>query len=415
MRVFLYNLSIYLTGLLIRLAALWHPKARKWVVGRTDLFSQLQAAFSQRTHAVVWFHCASVGEFEQARPVIEQFRLQAPGYKILLTFYSPSGYELRKNYDQADWVFYLPLDTPSQARCFVETVQPTVVFFAKYEFWYNFLTQLSQRKIPTFLFSAIFRPNQAFFKWYGSFFRQMLTCFTHIFVQNQASADLLQSIDISAVTAAGDTRIDRVSAIARHPKNIPELEAFKQAKPLLIVGSAWPGDMAILLPFLNTFAEPLKLVIAPHEIHEAGIEKLQKSLARPSVRYSQRNQQTLSDYDTLIIDNVGLLASLYQYADFAYIGGGFTDGIHNILEPAVFGMVIFFGPDYQKFQEAHDLIGLQAAFSVRKSTDFETVFQKFYYDLSLQEKAARTTRQYIGHNAGATQRVLQPCLKKMSE
>ena len=404
--LFLYNAAIRVSGLLIRLASLWNPKARLWVAGRNSIFQKLETSFAANTAPVVWFHCASLGEFEQARPVIEQLKTTEQNSKILLTFYSPSGYEIRKNYECADWVFYLPLDTESHARRLVAIVKPAIVYFAKYEFWHHYLHQLKRRGIPVVLFSAIFRPTQLFFKPYGGFFRAMLRCFTHIFVQNTESARLLEGIGIRQVSVAGDTRIDRVIQIAAQAKAIPLAAQFKAGQPLLVIGSAWPGDLNLLVPFINRFSGPLKVILAPHEITEHNIRQIEKTLHKRTVRYSSASETTVSEADVLVIDNIGMLGSLYQYGDFAYIGGGFIDGIHNILEPAVFGMPVFFGPNYRKFQEAHDLIGLRAAFPVKDTPEFAAAFGRFHADTVLRRQAAQTSRDYIRQNAGATGKIV---------
>lgn len=406
MILFFYTLGLHAFGTLIRVAALFNPKARQWVAGRNSIFEKLKTSLAGTTQLVAWFHCASLGEFEQARPVIENFRIQHPAYKILLTFFSPSGYEIRKDYEYADWVFYLPLDTRSNARKFIEIVRPAVVFFAKYEFWHYYLTELKKRNIPTVLFSSIFRPNQAFFRWYGTFFRNMLRCFDHIFVQNNESQVLLQRIGLQNVTVAGDTRIDRVSKIAETKKNIPVAAVFKGRSPLLIVGSAWQGDLDLLLPFLNRFSQPLKVIIAPHEIKEETLQHIEKTLTRKTLRFSAATETTVTQCDVLLIDGIGLLASLYQYGDFAFVGGGFYDGIHSILEPAVFGMPIFFGPDYRKFQEAFDLLDAGAAFCVHNTAEFTPLFDELYQNASRRQQLAETARTYIRQSAGATEKIL---------
>jgi 3-deoxy-D-manno-octulosonic-acid transferase len=406
MILFFYTLGLHLWGVLIRLVALFNPKARQWAAGRNGIFEKLKTSRAGTTQPVAWFHCASLGEFEQARPVIENFRIQHPAYTILLTFFSPSGYEIRKDYAQADWVFYLPLDTRSNARKFIEIVRPAIVFFAKYEFWHYYLTELRRRSIPTILFSSIFRPNQAFFQWYGSFFRNMLRCFDHIFVQNNESQVLLQRIGLQNVTVAGDTRIDRVGKIAETKKDIPVAAVFKGQDPLLIVGSAWQGDLDLLLPFLNRFSQPLKVIVAPHEIKEETLQHIEKTLTRKTLRFSSATETTVIQGDVLLIDGIGLLASLYQYGDFAFVGGGFYDGIHSILEPAVFGMPIFFGPDYRKFQEAFDLIDAGAAFCVHNTAEFAALFDELYQNASRRQQLAETARTYIRQSAGATEKIL---------
>ena len=398
-----YNTGIFVFQRLLQLAAPLNPKARQWIEGRRDWASKLRNYLADNKSSVAWFHAASLGEFEQGRPVIEAFRKQYPDHKILLTFFSPSGYEVRKNYDGADYILYLPADTPANARQFIALVKPHIAFFIKYEFWYNYLQELKKAAIPIISFSAIFRPNQLFFKSYGGFYRSMLHNFDHILVQNQESVELLNSIGITAVTLAGDTRFDRVAQVASAKKNIPIAHAFKAGKPLLVVGSAWPEDMAVLIPFLNTFDKALKVIIAPHEIHDDEIERWRAQLTKPSVRFSQANETSVTQANTLFIDNVGMLSSLYQYGEFAYIGGAFKQGLHNILEAATFGMPLFFGPEYSKFQEAIDLVNEGAAFPVSNTAELVETFIKLYADPS---KAAHTSSKYVQRNVGATAKVM---------
>ena len=393
----------------MRLVATFNPKARRWVEGRRDWSTTLTRKLVGNTNPVAWFHAASLGEFEQGRPVIEAFREQYPDYKILLTFFSPSGYEVRKNYEGADYVVYLPADTIANAKQFINIVKPRIAFFIKYEFWYNYLHELKTAHVPVISFSAIFRSNQLFFKSYGAgpvsrFYRTMLRCFDHILVQNQESVDLLQRIGITRVTLAGDTRFDRVAQVAASKKAIPLAAAFKNEQPLLVVGSAWPEDMDVLIPFLNTFDKPLKVIIAPHEIHDNEIERWRTMLTKPSVRYSQTNVTDVRNADILFIDNIGLLSSLYQHGEFAYIGGAFKQGLHNILEAATFGMPLFFGSEFSKFQEAIDLVNEGAAFPISNVAELTATFAKQYTDPS---KAARISRAYVQRNIGATAQVME--------
>jgi len=443
---FLYTLGIHLSVTLARIVALFHPKTRKWVEGQNSwqvtvyslrftagggpLNSGRRAAskLSDENHSsfviqhssltpTFWFHAASLGEFEQGRPVIEAVRKNFPKAKIVLTFFSPSGYEIRKDYDQVDLVCYLPADTPANVNRFLNAVQPDMALFIKYEFWYNYLNELKKRQIPTLLFSAIFRPNQLFFKRYGGFYRKILFCFDHVLVQNKTSEELLKSIGYSNVTAAGDTRLDRVAQIAAQAKSYPEIEAFKGETPLLIVGSAWPDDMEVLIPFLNQFTQPLKVIIAPHEINTEQIQKWQSELKRTSLWFTVYSLQltknnpldTLhSNFDILFLDTIGMLSSIYRYADFVYIGGAFGDGLHNILEPAVFGVPIFFGkPHYQKFQEAHDLLQLGGAVSVANAEELTESFTVVYENQSVSRQRANICRDYILKNAGATEKVME--------
>lgn len=343
---------------------------------------------------------------------MEAFRAQYPTHKILLTFFSPSGYEVCKDYSGADFILYLPADTPENARQFVQLVNPKIAFFIKYEFWYNYLRELKAAHVAVISFSAIFRPNQLFFKPYGSFYRNMLGYFDHFLVQNQESVDLLDSIGIASVTLAGDTRFDRVTQVSAIRKAIPVAKTFKAGIPLLVIGSAWPEDMDMLIPFLNTFDQPLKVIIAPHEIHDAEIENWRRQLKKPSVRFSQVGDQPIFGASFLFIDNVGMLSSLYQYGEFAYIGGAFKQGLHNILEAATFGMPLFFGPEYSKFQEAIDLVNEGAAFPVSNVTDLNALFKKQYDD---SEKATRVSREYVQRNIGATAKVMQVIEQLKSE
>ena len=438
--------------------AFFHPKTRKWVKGQDSwklevgspqsIVHSPQRRSPQATLATsnqkseiaptIWFHAASLGEFEQGRPVIEAVRKQYPEAKLVLTFFSPSGYEIRKDYDQVDLVCYLPADTPANVKRFLDAISPSMALFIKYEFWHNYLHELKKRQIPTVLFSAIFRPNQLFFKWYGGFYRQMLFCFDHVLVQNHESEELLKSIDYPHTILAGDTRLDRVAQIANQAKYYPEIEAFKGEMPLLIVGSAWPDDMEVLIPFLNQFSQPLKVIIAPHEINIEQIQKWQAQLQKTSLRFTvyslqfteegqeQRKKEggrdatfdTLnSDLDTphsslltshyLFLDTIGMLSSIYHYADFVYIGGAFGDGLHNILEPAVFGMPIFFGqPHYKKFQEAHDLLHFGGAITVANTPELEHAFTKVYDNQELRQQKAKICLRYVKQNSGATNKVM---------
>lgn len=401
----LYSTGIRLYPVVLRLVSPVHAKARRWLAGQRGLLDLIGGTLSRSTDTrpIVWFHAASLGEFEQGRPVMEAFRAAYPHYRILLTFFSPSGYDVRNDYDGADYVFYLPIDTPANARRFVELVQPSLVFFIKYEFWANYLRELHRAAVPVLSFSAIFRPDQLFFKPYGEFYRQMLRQFDHLLVQNQESVDLLKGIGITNVTLAGDTRFDRVAQTVAMVRAIPVAEAFKNGQPLLIVGSAWPLDMDVLIPFLNQFDQPLKTIIAPHEISSDTLTNWQQRLTRPSVRFSQTNETDARQADVLFIDNVGMLSSLYQYGDFAFIGGAFREGLHNILEAATFGMPIFFGPVYDKFQEAVDLVAEGGAFPVSTVNELQTVFAQQYDN---RQKATQITRAYVQRNIGATARVM---------
>lgn len=422
----LYNISIYLYQFIIWLVSPFNKKAKLWIDGRNVDVRCLGFDFRDKTHHEVqlrtsktnsrkpklaWFHCASLGEFEQGRPVIEKFKETFPEYKILLTFFSPSGYEVRKNYTGADFICYLPSDTPSQAQEFIEYFNPSIAFFVKYEFWYNYLRILHEKQIPVISFSAIFRPNQIFFKWYGGFQRDILNYFTHIFVQNKSSLDLLQSIGIQNVSIGGDTRFDRVKQIADARKQLPIIETFKDGKPLLIIGSCWQQDFEVIAPFLNKFEKDLKVIIAPHEIDIEEIELWRKELKGTSIKFSEIKDLYIEPNlipNTLFIDNIGMLSSLYQYADFAWIGGAYGKGLHNILEAATFGLPIFFGnKKYKKFQEALDLERLSGAKSISDTAEFEMEFRKLYDDLVLRNQKLKIIKKYVEENTGGTDKVIE--------
>lgn len=417
MFAFFYTLSIRFSVFLAHIVALFHPKTRKWVEGQ-EARGALSFRVDENSNAlVVWIHAASLGEFEQGRPVIEALRNDYPQARIVLSFFSPSGYEIRKDYDQVDEVRYLPADTPRNVKRFLDEIRPDVALFIKYEFWYNYLHELKKRQIPTLLFSAIFRPNQLFFKPYGGFYRNMLFCFDKILVQNEASRQLLNSIGYSSVTVAGDTRLDRVVQIAKQAKRYPEIEAFKDTDPLLVIASAWPDDMEVLIPFLNQWDAPLKVIIAPHEINPEQIEQWQKALTKKSERFTVCSLQlgkevstldTLhSPLDILFLDTIGMLASLFRYADFAYVGGAFKDGLHNTMEPAVFGIPIFFGqPYYKKFQEALDLLQLGGATTLSTTQEFTAAFTEVYQQLAIRQQKAAICYDYVQKNAGATAKVM---------
>lgn len=408
----LYNLSIHSYSLIISLLAPFNTKARFWVDGRKDIFERLKIAIDGQnlSHKTAWFHCASLGEFEQGRPVIEAFRAKYATYKIIVTFFSPSGFEVRKNYTGADFIFYLPVDTTENVRKFVEIVKPSIAFFVKYEFWRNYLDELQRNQIPAISFSTIFRPSQLFFKPYGGFYRKVLKQFDHILVQNKESYDLLQSIDIQDITLAGDTRFDRVKQIVDAKKDIQIAKDFKANRQVLMVGSAWQTDMEVLIPFMNSEINDSKtvFVIAPHEIHRDEINIWKKQIQLKSICFSEVKPETqLVDYQVLIIDNVGMLSSLYQYADFAFIGGSFGKGLHNTLEAATFGMPIFFGNKaYHKFQEANDLIRLKGAFAVASTEDMSLIFNELLNNSEKRKQAAKACQDYVLENIGATEKVM---------
>jgi 3-deoxy-D-manno-octulosonic-acid transferase len=400
----LYNIGIVLLIRLARIASPFNSKARLWINGRKDWFEILiQKISSQERY--VWVHCASLGEFEQGRPVIEAIKKEKPHVKIVLTFFSPSGYEVRKNYPMADIICYLPPDTPGNAEKFIRMIDPVVVIFVKYEFWYNYLTVLGKKKIPLYLISGIFSRDQLFFKWYGVFFRRMLDNFTWFFVQNQKSLELLGTIGLNNVTVAGDTRFDRVAEISGNAKYITQLEQFRGNEKLLLAGSSWRQDEEIISEYISRFPYRMKWIFAPHEIDSGNIERLIKLIKVKCVRFSR---YTANDADArvLIIDNIGMLSSAYRYAYIAVIGGGFGKGIHNILEPACWGIPVLFGPNYKKFHEALELIELEGAFSFKNYSSFEGIIERLLSDETIYKQSAEIAGKYVRRNTGATDKIL---------
>ena len=405
---FLYNSLISGYKSAVKIAALFIPKAKKLNEGQKGLVAAIKGQLEKDTAPKAWFHCASLGEFEQGRPVIEAFKARYPQYQIVLTFFSPSGYEVRKNYTGADYVFYLPFDTPSNAREFVSIVKPGLAFFVKYEFWYNYLNQLHQQRVPTFLVSGIFRPGQLFFKKQGGFNRQMLGYFRHLFVQNEESSKLLESVGIHNYSLSGDTRFDRVADVCKEPKKIPLAEAFKNGQPLLVVGSSWEPDLQLIAPLLLQYKSRLKCIIAPHETDEAHLQQTEQTLTGLKVlRFSKANPAEVGQADVLLIDNVGMLSALYALGDFAYVGGSFGKGLHNILEAATFGMPVFFGnKNYHKFQEAKDLIKEGGAFAVGDTAELQEQFSVLFSKERERLKAAEICARYVQQHTGATRQIM---------
>jgi len=404
--LFIYNLSIFIAGLLLKPASLFNRKIKLFVDGRRDVKSLLRTKISPNKR-VVWVHCASLGEFEQGRPLIDQIKKEFPDHFMLVTFFSPSGYEIRKNYASADLVTYLPLDSKTNASSFIDTCKPELAIFVKYEFWFHYAAELKKRNIPLLSVSSIFRDNQIFFKPWGTLSRKTLRNFTHFFVQNQSSQQLLNTIGIHSVTRTGDTRFDRVADIVRNAEEISIAKNFKGGQKLLVVGSCWEEDLEVLLPLINE--DKLKFIIAPHEISEDTLSMMEKSIQVKTIRFSQAQGKNLDTYSVLLIDNVGMLSRLYRYGEFAFIGGAFGKGLHNILEAACYGIPIFFGnKNYQKFQEAVDLINLGGAFEVADFSDFKAKYEM----LNVPESfllACEVTKQYVQDNLGATEKIMQFC------
>jgi 3-deoxy-D-manno-octulosonic-acid transferase len=400
---FLYEIGIRLYGGILYLASWFVPKARKWVNGRRHWRRVLQ---STDDRPVFWIHAASLGEFEQGRPVIEAFRVRHPDWRIVLTFFSPSGYEIRKDYPLADLVCYLPLDSSRNARDFVELTRPQLAVFIKYEFWANYLLELKKRNIPTLLISARFREEQPFFKWYGAFWRQMLGCFTRFFVQDSGSVRLLKSIGYQNVEIAGDTRVDRVLNLRDNAPENPMVEGFVAGRPTLVVGSSWEADESVYLPviLLPEFTN-LQVIIAPHDPSESVVQRLIQKLPGNIVRYSMADADSVGEARFLIIDNVGMLNTLYRYGWVAWIGGGFGKGIHNTLEPAAYGLPVIFGPRYEKFEEARHLIDAAGAFSVKSPEAFREVLRNLVKSDNRQA-ASKAATGWLEQNKGATIKIL---------
>ncbi len=400
-----YNLSILFYSLLVRFASLFNSKAKQWSQGRKNILKKIADAVEGETN-LVWFHSASLGEFEQGRPVIEAFRLKYPDCKIVLTFFSPSGYEIRKNYEGADYVFYLPLDTKRNAKEFIRLINPKMVFFIKYEFWYHYLNQLRIKEIPTYIFSTIFRPNQVFFKPWGALYREILKSFTHFFVQNEESVDLLKGIGFDNVSLAGDTRFDRVYEIAKQAKVLPQLEDFAQNRPVLIAGSTWAKDEEYIIRYINNTDRNYKYIIAAHEVDESHIKTIVDAIEKPCVRFSSATKSDIDKVEVLVIDCIGVLSSLYRYGDVSYIGGGFGRGIHNTLEAACYGLPVIFGPNYHKFKEAKDLLANGGANSFDKFEDLKVLFDLYYDDQNARKKSGEFSKNYVEKMKGATNKIL---------
>ncbi len=404
--LFLYNLSILFYGLAIRVASLYSTKARLWISGRKGLFHQLENSLATNNKPLIWIHCASVGEFEQGRPLIEQLRRQHPQYKLLLTFFSPSGFELRKNYSGADYVYYLPLDTLKNAQRFLDIVSPKLVVFVKYEYWLNYLAECKTRGIPHIMVSAIFRPSQIFFKSYGSLFLKALRGFNQLFVQDEQSRQLLNRYSINQVTVAGDTRFDRVLEVSVQNTEIPFISNFISGHRCFIAGSTWPDDEKIIQQAIHSIND-LKCVIVPHEIDTEHIQEILR-LFPDSIAYTRvKNESDLNEKQTLVLDKIGLLSSLYRYADLVYVGGGFGKGIHNVLEAAVYGKPVIFGPRYQKFKESVDLLKLGGAVTINNQSDLTHILKLLLEHENTRLNKGLISKKYVEESGGATEKILK--------
>ena len=401
----IYNLAMYLLELGVKLAALFSDKPAKMVKGHRDAFELLKSKID-RNARYIWFHAASLGEFEQGRPLIERIRKEYPQYKILQTFFSPSGYEVRKNYDGADIVCYLPIDTPSNVKKFVDLVNPCMVFFVKYEFWQNYLNALSKKSVPVFSVSSIFRPGQIFFRWYGKSYQQVLKTFAHLFVQNEESKQLLAEIGVKNTTVVGDTRFDRVLDICAAAKQLPLVQKFKGDALTFVAGSSWGPDEDIFIKYFNAHPE-MKLIIAPHVVNDSHLKEIESKLQRSCIRYTKATEENVEQADCLIIDCYGLLSSIYRYGEISYIGGGFGVGIHNVLEAAVYGIPVIFGPNNKKFREAQHLLANKGGFEINGYEDFEQLMNKFLTDEAYLKQSGQAAGDYVKGNAGAMEKIMK--------
>ena len=405
----MYSLIIHLYAFFIELISPFHKKARLMRLGQWKTNGILREKID-RNAKYIWFHASSLGEFEQGRPLIEKIKAEHPEYKILLTFFSPSGYEVRKNYGGADVVCYLPFDTPYRVKKFLDLSKPVMAIFIKYEFWDNYLSELKRRNIPVYIVSAIFRKEQLFFKWYGGMYRKVLSYFTHIFVQDDASRELLSKYGVTNVSVFGDTRFDRVQDVYKNTKQVPMVDLFvnnnrSDNQLTMVAGSSWQQDEEVYLNYFNEHPE-LKLIIAPHEIHKDHLMHIESMLKRPSIRLSEATEKEIKGKSCLIVDSFGLLSSIYRYGDLAYIGGGFGAGIHNVLEAAVYGMPVIFGPKYQKFKEARDLLQVGGAFSITDEKTFESKMEELSTYRDLLEAAGAAAGDFVKSNIGATNRII---------
>ncbi|MEZ4968637.1 MAG: glycosyltransferase N-terminal domain-containing protein [Flavobacteriaceae bacterium] len=401
----IYNFAVQLAGLFLRLIALFHSKIKLFVDGRKGAMSYLQKNIGQE-NSIIWVHTASLGEFEQGLPVIEQLKKNYPTYQILVTFFSPSGYEVKKNTAAADMVTYLPMDTKKNVALFLDLINPKLAIFVKYEIWPNYMKALSQRNIPTLLISALFKEDQIYFKGYGGFMRKALQNFTHIFVQDAKSIELLHKINIRNTSISGDTRFDRVVEILERDNNLSFMEDFKDGGQTLVAGSTWPDDEEVLVPYINTGRSSLKFVLAPHNIRPEHINKLKSSIAKKTILYSEIGNKDLSNYDVLIVDTIGLLTKIYSYAEISYVGGGFATGLHNTLEPAVYGIPVIIGPNFKGFKEAEDLVNKGGVLVVRSAKEFFSLINDLLIKVEHLKNIGGINSTYISENKGASIQIM---------
>jgi 3-deoxy-D-manno-octulosonic-acid transferase len=400
----LYTIGIRAFVLALKVASLRNEKAKNWLMGRKGLLKRIK---NEQTpgERPVWVHCASLGEFEQGRPLIEEIKRLFPEKKILLTFFSPSGYEVQKNYKGADYIYYLPADTRRNAKRFIKYCNPEMVFFVKYEYWFNYLSILKKKKVPVYFVSTIFRKDQLFFKKHGGWYRKMLKMATHFFLQNQESANLLKTLNIENFSVVGDTRFDRVAHVFENVRPIQQVEQFLGGQKAIIAGSSWKAEEALLMQYFRINSS-FKLIIVPHEVTKENIERIQNQFENKVVLFSEFKKTYTPDRNVLVVDTYGLLTSLYQYGLLAIVGGGFGAGIHNVLEPAAFGMPILFGPNYLKFKEATDMVEQHCAFSISNIEEFNTLMNHLLKDPVVVKKLSDNASEYVKSNVGATKKVL---------
>ena len=405
--LFLYNIVVQITIPILQFIAIFNPKIKLFVDGRKNVFQILEEQIKPQDKTF-WFHAASLGEYEQGIPIIESIKKDFPSHKIVITFFSPSGFEVRKNNTLADVTVYLPLDTKTNAKKFIEIVHPEKVFFIKYEYWLNYLTELKDHNTPTYLISGIFRKDQVFFKWYGGFYRKALETFTYFFVQNEDSKTLLQRLGKTNVIISGDTRFDRVAAILEKDNTLKFISDFKNDTLTIVVGSSWPKDEDLLLDFINNNAQNVKFIIAPHNIKKEQIEELKNKISKKTVLFSEMESKDLSAYDVFIIDTIGILTKIYSYADIAYVGGGFTkSGVHNLLEPATFGVPIVIGPNYARFAEATALVKIGGCASITTTTELNMVLKNLIIDDYLRSETGHICSTFVLMNKGATNSIMK--------
>ena len=402
----IYNLIVHITWFLLKIVALFNPKIKLFVQGRKETFPILQKSIT-KDDKVIWVHVASLGEFEQGLPVIEKLKVEYPSFKILITFFSPSGYEVKKNTIAADVVVYLPLDTKGNAKRFISKINPKLAIFVKYEIWPNYLKVLKEKKIATLLISAVFRKEQIYFRWYGQIMRKTLNTFSHFFLQDEKSIELLESINLKNCSLSGDTRFDRVAEILERDNRLDFMDEFKANLNCLVGGSTWPEDEEILVEYINTSQKDIKYVLAPHNIKKDHIKSLRNSILKKTLLYSEMENKELSDFDVLILDTIGLLTKVYSYADIAYVGGGFATGLHNTLEPAVFGIPVIIGPDFQGFNEAEALVDKKGILPIKNKEHFTIIFNGLLENRELMKNTGQINSDYINENKGASIQIIE--------